>query len=285
MPHDLLTRLVAEIGLDAYADRLAAAAADAIRLMPEPAEEHRLPLGASRLGGVPDLGPSQEWPHWSNGPQSFIAQLALTDLRTFPVAAVFPTEGWLSFFYNAQQDTWGFDPKDQGSFQILYTPPGPLHRVPCPSDLEGQSIYELCAIQFSKDFSLPARDSLAFATAGLSSIPEPELNELEERLAREQQWAGRSILFGHPDQIQNEMQTECALVTGGLYCGDPSGYKDPRAVTLRQMAPSWRLLLQVASEDRASMMWGDAGCLYYWMRHEDMTSQAFDRAWMILQCS
>jgi uncharacterized protein YwqG len=33
------------------------------------------------------------------------------------------------------------------------------------------------------------------------------------------------------------------------------------------------------------MMWGDAGCLYYWIRAEDLRARRFDRAWMILQCS
>ena len=46
----------------------------------------------------------------------------------------------------------------------------------------------------------------------------------------------------------------------------------------------WRLLLQLDSDDRAKMMWGDAGMLYFWMRQEDLAQRGFDQAWLILQC-
>ena len=32
------------------------------------------------------------------------------------------------------------------------------------------------------------------------------------------------------------------------------------------------------------MMWGDMGCLYFWIRESDLAAQRFDDAWMILQC-
>ena len=37
---------------------------------------------------------------------------------------------------------------------------------------------------------------------------------------------------GHPDQVQGEMRLECQLVTNGIWCGDSSGYQDPRAKIL-----------------------------------------------------
>jgi uncharacterized protein YwqG len=49
-------------------------------------------------------------------------------------------------------------------------------------------------------------------------------------------------------------------------------------------ALEWRLLLQVPSADAAGMMWGDVGCLYYWIRQDDLAARRFDRSWMILQC-
>lgn len=284
MARELLSRIIEEAGLKGYADVLQAAAADAIRITPAPIEEHRLPLGASRVGGMPDLAPDQEWPHWSNGPQSFIAQIELADLAGYPVAAVLPNAGWLSFFYNSAQDTWGFDPKDRGSFRVLYTPPGTVRRRDLPPGIPSHGVFDLCAAHLSADVSLPAYDAPAFAAAGLASIPEASMEELQERLDEVLRSSGRSMLFGHPDQVQSEMQTECAMVTGGLYCGDQSGYRDPRAAGLRGAAPEWRLLLQVASEEDASMMWGDLGCLYYWMRQQDLAARSFENAWMILQC-
>jgi len=58
-------------------------------------------------------------------------------------------------------------------------------------------------------------------------------------------------LLGHPDPVQGEMQLECQLVTHGLYCGNASGYRDPRAAQLAPGAVDWRLLLQVDTQDEA----------------------------------
>ena len=80
------------------------------------------------------------------------------------------------------------------------------------------------------------------------------------------------------------MQLECRLVANGLYCGNASGYRDPRAALLRPGAADWRLLFQVDSQDEAGMMWGDLGRRYYWIRHEDLTARNWDRTWLILQC-
>ena len=92
-------------------------------------------------------------------------------------------------------------------------------------------------------------------------------------------------LLGYPDPVQNEMQTECQLVSNGIYCGDADGYRSARAEALRPGAADWRLLLQVDSEeDRAGMMWGDVGRVYFWIRDQDLRMRNFDAVWCILQC-
>ena len=80
------------------------------------------------------------------------------------------------------------------------------------------------------------------------------------------------------------MQVECQLVTNGLYCGDSTGYQDPRAKDLRDGAAEWRLLMQIDSQDEADMMWGDMGRLYYWIKHSDLLAHDWELSWLILQC-
>ena len=72
--------------------------------------------------------------------------------------------------------------------------------------------------------------------------------------------------------------------SNGLYCSDASGYKDPRAKELESGAKDWRLLLQIDSDDKASMMWGDSGRLYFWIRQDDLQNKRFEKTWVILQC-
>jgi uncharacterized protein YwqG len=81
------------------------------------------------------------------------------------------------------------------------------------------------------------------------------------------------------------MQLEAQLVMNGLYCGDPSGYRDPRAAELERTCEQWSLLLQLDSDDDAGLMWGDLGMLYYWARSADVNQQDFSKTWMTLQCS
>ena len=64
-------------------------------------------------------------------------------------------------------------------------------------------------------------------------------------------------LLGYSDNIQGEMELECELVTNGLYCGNASGYTDPKRKMLEPNAKKWRLLLQIDSNEENGMMWGD----------------------------
>ena len=81
------------------------------------------------------------------------------------------------------------------------------------------------------------------------------------------------------------MRLECQLVTHGLYCGDESGYQDPRAEALAAGAGDWRLLFQLDSDEEGlGVSWGDAGKLYFWIRRPDLRARRFEATWTILQC-
>jgi uncharacterized protein YwqG len=80
------------------------------------------------------------------------------------------------------------------------------------------------------------------------------------------------------------MRLECQLVTNGIYCGNSSGYRDPRAKVLEPGATDWRLLLQLDSDDRVGWMWGDVGRVYFWAIQQDIAACDFDKSWAILQC-
>ena len=80
------------------------------------------------------------------------------------------------------------------------------------------------------------------------------------------------------------MQLEAQLVMNGLYCGDSSGFGDPRAEELGPGADAWMLLLQLDSDAAKGLMRGYCGMIYYWIRRQDFSALRFDRVWMTLQC-
>ncbi|HTW78741.1 MAG TPA: DUF1963 domain-containing protein [Terracidiphilus sp.] len=74
-------------------------------------------------------------------------------------------------------------------------------------------------------------------------------------------------------------------MTNGLYCGDSSGYKDPRRAELEPGAPDWQLLMQFDSdESRLGWMWSDAGRVHFWARMQQIAAVDFTDSWAILQC-
>lgn len=87
------------------------------------------------------------------------------------------------------------------------------------------------------------------------------------------------------ERLQGEMDRECQLVTHGIYCGSPEGYQSAEAERLKAGVRDWMMLLQLDSDDDGpGWMWGDAGCLYYWIRKQDLAERRFDKIWTILQC-
>jgi uncharacterized protein YwqG len=143
--------------------------------------------------------------------------------------------------------------------------------------------YTACAVAFDAYEDLPDLDTDHPLSGRLNDAEHERYLEIRDYLAR---GAGSAChkLLGHAQPVQNPMELECALVTGGLYCGDQTGYEDPRAEALGRQADRWRLLLQLDTDDNATMMWGDVGMLYFWIRDDDLKALRFDRTWTILQC-
>lgn len=249
--------------------------------------EEQIPIGKAKIGGWPDLPDDIDWPVWQNKPLSFIAQLNLCDLPNYDFLNILPSDGVLSFFYSAGQETWGFDPKDKGSWQVIHFEDKGLQRRVYPVNFPNDGKYESCAIEYHRSITIPGLES-PYIDLGYEKSNREELDKFRdlgkkiEEFLNEGQCINR--LLGHPDQQQGDMQTECQLVSHGLYCGNSSGYKDPKAKVLKPRAVDWDLLLQIDSDDNTRMMWGDVGRIYYWIPHKDLRDKIFETTWMILQC-
>lgn len=274
-----LVEKLKELDLIQYWDNINAVSRPCIRLQLSPEEEADIAVGSSKMGGAPDLPIGSPWPTElaSETPLSFIAQINLAEVTTADEQGLLPCHGLLSFFYSAEQEAWGYDNKDRDKFKVLYFDGSPdeLHRMPFPDTLDVDARFEPCVLIPQLEISLPSWESnlLDF----LTESEQESLYALEE--------GNVNKMLGHADTVQNSMELECELVTNGIYCGDSSGYASPQAKALEPNAANWRLLLQVDSnEDECSMMWGDAGRLYFWIREQDLKNKNFDASWVILQC-
>ena len=239
-----------------------------------------IPLGASRLGGDPDLPPHIDWPYNGKTPLSFIAQINFADSKPHDHDDRLPASGILYLFYDCEAENWGFDPKDKSGFKVLYYDgdPAALQARPAPN----------------RDYTFPA--------ASLNFASRTEIPNWSSWLVRDYNWTDeesdawweywetwnediRHKLLGHSDNIQGDMELECQLVSHGEYCGDSAAYESERGKALAPGAADWILLLQIDSdEDNCHMMWGDSGRLYLWIRKNDLAARAFDKSWLVLQC-
>jgi uncharacterized protein YwqG len=243
-------------------------------------EAHR-----SFLGGLPRGIEQAAWPRKAGASLSFIAQIELGEVPEALQAQGFPGEGTLLFFYDAKQETWGFDPSDAGSAVVLYVESQESSST-CdfPPDLPRHARYRQVPIKFELVTTLPPWESVLVDDLDLSGEQLSLYQDLCDLLTGDGAWGKRGLFGGHPDQIQGDMSAECALVTAGLSYAALSAYQDPRVSRLRRQGLDWRLLLQVPSAEAAGMTWGDAGCLYFWIHERDLRFANFDASWMILQC-
>jgi uncharacterized protein YwqG len=302
MDRERLERLVHEHGLaDAGAEIMAAARVGIVLddVGPAGSEER-----TTRLGGHPDLPPAADWPSWRGRPLSPIAQIRLEDVARFDEEGVLPRAGLLSFFwdsgavggYAAGLDVnnaagWGFDPADAGSARVLYIhDASSASRREPPGRLAPQAVLGARALAPRSRIAIPPWGSTDFDVLGLDVSQTEAYLGLSDALDRLQAAGDGSEmthqLLGYPDQIQGDMQLESQLVTHGLYCGDGTGYADPRRSELESGAREWRLLLQVDSDPEGlGVMWGDGGRIYFWSRGRDLIEQRFDATWLLFQCA
>ena len=226
-------------------------------------------------------------------PLSFVAQINFAEMwAAGSLDPDFPRQGVLSLFYDLEEMPWGFDPQERVGFAVLfYEGSALLTRRKQPATLP-------------KNYHLPPMACTAHASMTPLPLPMAQYDALDlpETVSQElwntwwcsedehligscdgKDWCCHRI-GGWPTPIQGDMQTECALVHNGHYCGSGETYKDSALAAIRATATDWLLLAQIGTDDKGGMAWGDSGQIYLWIRRDDLIAQRFDQVHLILQC-
>ena len=244
--------------------------------------------GKSHQGGIPDLPDDFQWPEHDGRPLDFLLQVNCAEVAEYDLENDLPTAGLLSFFYDLEEQPWGYDPEDLDGFKVVYSANSSelqCHAIPAQS-----RPLPTCVLQFSACLTAPSPWSRVYENLQ-SKIPFTSDEEdnyftfIENLDGLAYPKGGLHRLLGHSANTQGDMQLEAQLVTHGINCGDPESYRSAQASELAAGADDWRLLLQLDSDHTANLTWGDAGMLYFWMCEEDLRARAFERVWMELQCS
>jgi uncharacterized protein YwqG len=230
---------------------------------------------ASRFGGQPAMPADLPWPDWNGRPLDFIAQIDLAELPASKTGFGLPESGTLFFFFDLQEEPWGFEPEHVGGWRVLYAP---------------LSAKEYRARQAPKGAAEPVPEAgISFTDAQsmpywpANEVGDIEIDDVEEynRAADELAKSG-SRMFGWPYLIQNDgMEEEAQDMFMRVWGGSP-GVRPPLE-ELKAGGKDWRLLLQLDNGDDDPFLFGDSARLYFWIREPDLKALKFDNIWMISQ--
>ena len=248
-----------------------------------------IPVGASKIGGCPDVPAGFVWPRYEGGdnlesgreglerPLSFLAQFDLAEVAPFDKDGLLPKTGHLAFFYDNEGVYDGGMCWEGLGARVFYFPSGTaLARMEIPDDMgEDADIPEL-ALTFSTRTSRPTMNDWPYELQDeAGSADYEEQNDAEQGCK----------IFGNPYVIQNPMEQECQLCLMDLEWGAQDAPETRDAV--RAGMNDWILLLQLDSlyvKKYADVMFGyDSGALYFWIRKQDLAAGDFGKVCQLLQ--
>lgn len=232
----------------------------------------------AQLGGLPTL-PMNSWPVWEgHGPLGHVLSFDCAPVAAMLPELRLPTDGRLAFFYfddrydDGESTVGSWDPASRPGFRVLHLHPELSTRAnitdaatPVPPGLAPFPVIALAAV---RTVTWPSHETpmakAVWSRHGLTGprpgVPAPSVDALYADL-----WKlpgggyNTHQIGGHPCPQQNPVEMEAEQLRRGLV-GEPFDWNDP---SVQSAASDWQLLLQVASDDDADMMWGDVGQLYY----------------------
>jgi Domain of unknown function (DUF1963) len=222
---------------------------------------------AAVLGGQPQLPGSIEWPAWADhGPLSFIASIDCAALTAVPLDITLPQAGTLLFFYFDGQygnyaTTVGYwDPATLAGARVLHVPAGQVTSAqPCPEGITPYQRVDLAAepVMTFPGFEHPDLHAVFNPSgADLRSFLGHPVNDQAFTDALAQRRPGPvHQAGGYADPLQGPVEYEAARFV--------LGSKEPDPDQLAAELARWTLLAQIDSDNRAEMMWGDCGALYW----------------------
>lgn len=309
LTRERIRELIEQHGLSDRADEIMAEVRPSIHLtLRYDVDEADIPIGASKMGGSPDVPEDFEFPMWNGQYLSFIAQIRLSDAKPYDLEDLLPAQGMLYFFFEFFQfvehyKIIGKSPS-QGPYRVFYLPDEtlPLTRTQPPvseypyydeyckkSDVHVTEIYEACPIVFEQEWATYLLWSL------VPSLPPSPLPEEERERNKVWDW------WWSVDEELNVTPQHRLVGEEYHIHGYDEIMQDASKAWNLGTGEDWTLLLQVDydSRDRAKpgyvdsdtwdsmkpgFEWGDSGLIYFCIHKDDLRARRFDRIWLYYDC-
>jgi uncharacterized protein YwqG len=219
-----------------------ACAKPAVAITIVPCEEHDLPPGATKFGGLPSLPVGTEWPRCAAGPLEFLAQFDLAELRRTVVGQRLPPTGLLSFFmyHNSSEDMYGaHDNGVPGGLQIRHTPAGTKLGVLAPPD------------DLDENLGRPR------SPGELQFVDALDLPDYHERYSEIE-------IFERPPRLNDASHQLFGYAHVTVLVQDPIP------------GPEWEQLIRFDSDDNFGWNWGDGHRMFWYIKTADLRAGRFD---------
>jgi uncharacterized protein YwqG len=232
-------------GFKDLADKIKKLAKPSLSLTLTAEDDDKIPVGASKLGGLPDLLPTDAWPSGSSGPMAFLAQINLSDIRSLQKGILAPN-GTISFFCDMDNYLDG----GREVLKVIFTTKkaDKLQRRPFPDGLSHQ--LPSCLVKLEK----------------VSSYPSPQSDIVQEQLTSnsEEEEAYRNFLA---DVNQSETDEDHRMFGYPIIinAGDVGG----TGITM---------LLQLSSSNLAQLNWASGGRIYILIETGALNMNRFEEA-------
>jgi uncharacterized protein YwqG len=232
---------------------------DSLQLSATPIDDHRMPVGSSKIGGCPDLPNSIMWPVYDGLPMSFLAQINLSEIRG-SYSDLLPERGVLSFFSASGCTTEeGYvSTATSNLFAVYYHDEPILQRHALPIGILEETYITPCTITFQSQTTLPHEDTIFVPSERRSNEIEIYSKYFDKY---SDLYSNKSIqMFGHPNPLHDHPFSR--VCEGDL------------PVEITRLEDEYVLLLQFCpSEGIAPMYW--CNYLYFYIRRDDLHAKNF----------
>lgn len=292
-----IVKLLRKHKLEQHCDLVEGATLPAVRVQTRNPPHKPCPVGASKLGGEPDLHWSEPWPGHDDLPLAFVGQLRLSEIARHAPKGALPRTGWLRFWYDElgaekrlQRRSISEDDSRRQQCFLTYEPDEsrPLERRRWPSLGPGFSSH-------TEAFWAPYRetpvDFLSF-----ECVRSADLKRLMDAAEQEEPDGGweRCIKFagsvekhdflrgdhrilGDTYELQSDPRFTAACLAAGV--AEFGRRTKQKTAALQREAGRYRLLCRLASDATGpGFQWGDGGSLQWWIRDDHLKAGYLERA-------
>jgi uncharacterized protein (TIGR02996 family) len=216
----------------------------ALRMVKKNTTDGRIPVGASKIGGLPDLPKGFAWPPGgdchaiynddtggTDRLAGFLAQVNLAEIADTQAARVLPDSGLLSFF--CFQDIENDNPDSIGAKAVYFPGDAKLVRMKPPKELTvGNGVIPAQRLRFEEILDLPADSDGPWR----DDLESPEAEQLADALV-------------YPRNINFENMLGYARATTG---SDPTPDKKHRHLIVLKNVSGCQLHIQIHEKDLAA---------------------------------